>query len=370
MKKQILFIYGPLGGGGAERVLIDVLCNFNYELYEVDLCVISPGGVLWDEIPQQVHVIPLWIAYTLYYKFALRLSNWLGIDYLFKRTLRKKITKHYDAEFSFLEGMPLKLHAMVETQTMKYTWVHCDLEEFPYEVSQFRKGEEIKAYNKMDAVFCVSEDTRQAFMRRFPGCTAQVKVIYNSIDYDKIIKMGKAFKVENDKFTIVILGRLTPQKKIDRVLRLSRRFKDEGIDVRFNILGDGELKKELLKQRKELDVENEVKFLGFQKNPFPYVKAADLLFCCSGFEGFCLVICEAMCLRVPVVSTKTSGPMEILGDNEYGILCEHNDESIYQAVASMVKDRRFLSHYQLQAIKKAQSFDARETINEIEKLIC
>ncbi len=58
-KKRILFIDGPLGGGGAERVLIDVLRNIDYERFEVDLAVICRGGALMDEVPPQVRVIEL-----------------------------------------------------------------------------------------------------------------------------------------------------------------------------------------------------------------------------------------------------------------------------------------------------------------------
>lgn len=369
MKKRILFIYGPLGGGGAERVLIDVLRNFNFELYDVDLCVMLPGGVLWDEIPEQINIIKLWNAYTLYYKIALRLSNWLGIDYLFKRTLRKKIKSDYDVEISFLEGMPLKLHAMLSSESKKYTWVHCDLEKVPYEANQFRKGEEIVAYNTMDAVICVSDNARQAFKRRFMECIKPIYVIHNPIDYNKIIKLSNEYNVVKNKFTIITVGRLTRSKRIDRLLRLCRRFKNENIDVKFQIVGDGELKSELLRQRKRFGLENESEFLGFKKNPFPYVKAADLMVSCSDYEGFSLVICEAMSLGVPVVATKTAGPSEILGDNEFGVLCEHDDNSIYEAIVSMVKNKDKLAHYKQQALKKASSFSVEDTIKEIEKLM-
>lgn len=62
----------------------------------------------------------------------------------------------------------------------------------------------------------------------------------------------------------------------------------------------------------DLGVEDMVQIIGFKRNPFPYVKSADMMFCCSGYEGFCLAICEAMVLGIPVVSTKTSGPIEII----------------------------------------------------------
>lgn len=368
MKKQILFIYGPLGGGGAERVLIDILRNFNYFDYDVDLCLIVATGILLPEVPNQVRIIPLWDRYTLYYKLAYRLSNWFAWNYLFKRILRQRLIKKYDVEISFLEGMPLKLHAMMDTKAIKVTWVHCDLFQFPYEAKQFRKGEELSAYNKMNKIVCVSADALTAFNKRFSACTSSRIVIYNPIDKQKIISMASAFPVKKEKFTIATMGRLTSPKRMDRILRLACSFKKEGLDVKFQIIGDGELKDALLLQRKKLDVEDMVEFLGFKHNPFPYIKRADLMFCCSGFEGFCLVICEAMCLGVPVVSTRTAGPIEILGENEYGILTDHDDESIYQNVRLLVLDNVLRKEYKERALKRAELFNVKDTLNRIYRL--
>lgn len=369
MKKKILFIYGQLNGGGAERVLLDILHNIDYSQYEVDLCQIVAGGTLIDEVPAVVKIIPLWRGYTLGYKIAIRLSNKWGNNYLFKRKLKKKLTKQYDMEISFLEGFPLKIHAMMNTTSKKISWVHCDLFRFPYEADQFRSGEELTAYNKMDKIVCVSKDAKEAFKKRFPTCISDVVVIYNPIDSKKIEKLSKAFKPKRkEKFTIITSGRLTSSKKMDRVLRVAKRFKEEHIDVKFQILGDGELKGELLNLRQQLEVEDMVDFLGYQKNPFPYIKQADLMFCCSGYEGFCLVICEAMCLGVPVVCTKTSGPIEILENNKYGLLCEHDDESMFKAVKKMVLDEKLRTDYRCEGRKKIMQFEPSMIVSQIENL--
>lgn len=368
--KKILFIYGQLNGGGAERVLLDILHNIDYTRNEVDLCQIIGGGTLIDEVPKEVNIIPLWNDYTHSYKLAVRLSNVLGCDYLFKRVLKKKITKSYDLEISFLEGFPLKIHAMMDTTAKKVTWVHLDLLRFPYTDSQFREGEQLAAYNKMDTVVCVANDTKKAFEQRFPTCTSKVVVIYNPIDRKKIIRLSEVFMLDKgEAFTVITSGRLTLQKKMDRVLRVAKRFKEEQINVRFQVIGDGELKQELLEIRKQLDVEDMVEFLGFQKNPFPYIKQADMMFCCSGYEGFCLVICEAMCLGVPVVSTKTSGPIEILDNSQYGLLCEHDDDSMFEAVKRMILDSELRSYYRAQGLKRILDFSPENIIRSIENLL-
>lgn len=141
-------------------------------------------------------------------------------------------------------------------------------------------------------------------------------------------------------------------------------------DIRFQIIGDGELRDELLALRKKLDVENIVEIIGFHRNPFPYVKAADMMLCCSGYEGFCLVICEAMVLGVPVISTRTGGPIEILKENcEYGLLVEHDDDSIYEAVKRMIDDDELRLHYRQKAMERASSLGVKQTMESIYNLL-
>lgn len=370
MRTKLLFIYGPLGGGGAERVLIDLLSNLDYSRYEVDLCLMVNGGILLPEVPGQVNIIPLWEHYDLYYKIAFRSSVWFRNNFLFKRRLKKKLTKKYDVEISFLEGMPLKLHALMNTNAKKITWVHCDLFTFHYTKHLFRNGEELESYNKMDTVVCVSKDALIAFEKRFPNCTSNKKVIHNPIDTQKILSMSELIPIEKkDKFTIVTVGRLTSPKKMDRVIRLASRLKQEGVDVNFQIVGDGELKNELLSLRKELDVEDSVQFTGFVKNPFPYIKNADLMLLSSAFEGFGLVVCEAMCLGVPVVSTKTAGPTEIIDDNKYGLLSGQDDEAIYQAVVTMMDNKSLRDEYKRAGKDRVELYSVRNMLEKVNDLI-
>ena len=370
MKSKLLFIYGPLGGGGAERVLIDLLSNLDQEKYDIDLCLMTREGILLPEVPSHVNIISLWPTYTKYYKLAFRLSKWGITDYLFKRVLTNKLGSKYDVEISFLEGMPLKLHALMNTTAKKITWVHCDLYNFHYTNNQFKKGEELKAYSKMDNIVCVSNDALIAFNKRFPTCDTPQEVIYNPVDIDKIQRLSTTFMpTTKDKFTIVTVGRLTMPKKMDRILRLATRLKNEDIRCHFQIIGDGELKTDLQELANELQVEDCVGFLGFVKNPYPYIKNADLMVVSSGFEGFGLVVCEAMCLGTPVVSTKTAGPVEIIDHDTYGLLCEHDDEAIYQVVKKMIQDRSLRNYYQEMGNKRASDFDVAKAITCFDQMI-
>ena len=146
-------------------------------------------------------------------------------------------------------------------------------------------------------------------------------------------------------------------------------MKNEQKQVQFKIVGDGELKEELMALRKELGVEDMVEFTGFTGNPFLHIKNADMMLLSSAFEGFGLVVCEAMCLGVPVVSTKTAGPTEIIDNNKFGLLCGHDDEAIYQAVKQMMESQELRRKYRELGLKRAKHFDVSRTVKGFEKLV-
>ncbi len=89
---------------------------------------------------------------------------------------------------------------------------------FNIQIINLGAGEQLAAYNAMDTVVCVAQDTERAFRERFPMCTAQTKVIYNPIDIAKVERMGAEEIIKNDRFTIVMTGRLTPPKQKYNVL--------------------------------------------------------------------------------------------------------------------------------------------------------
>ncbi len=370
MKTKLLFLYGPLGGGGAERVLLDLLNNLDYTKYEVDLCLFVNQGILLPEVPKEVTIISLWDSYSNYFKVAYRMSVFFGNNYLFKRVLREKITKKYDVEISFLEGIPLKLHALMNTNAKKITWVHADLYNYCYTDQQFATNEQLAAYHKMDAIVCVSNFTLKMFEQKFSGLQEKLELIYNPVDLIKVGRLSVDFQVEKKSgFNIVSVGRLTDQKRFDRLLRVVSRLRREKYDIRVQILGDGELRDDLNSLCKELELDDVVEFAGFVNNPYPYIKNADLMLVPSASEGFGLVVVEAMALGIPVVSTKTAGPIEIIDNNTYGLLCEHDDESIYQSVKKLMEDERLREHYKEQGLIRSKDFNVKRTVQAFDDLI-
>lgn len=367
MKKKLLFIIISLDGGGAEKVLIDILRNFDYSKYTIDLCLISRGGVYISEVPSHVKIIPLFHNDEgLIAKIEHRIYRHFRFTLLESFRIRRKVARNYDSIISFLEGEPLKYHSYITSRASKnITWVHSDLLE-NYKTVGFSLStkHEVNAYKKMDEIIFVSNDAMNQFKQRFTLNVNQ-RVVYNIIDKKAIIETSNIEIVEKKKFTVCTIGRLCEQKAFDRFIRVAKMAKNEGYDFDFWILGEGSLKEELMRLRDDLGLHKNVHFLGFKKPSYAWLKQADIFVCTSIAEGFSLVVCEALCLGKPIVATKCTGPIEILDQNKYGILTEHDDESIFQGIKMLVENVDLLKQYQKMAIERANIFNVQKTMQEI-----
>jgi glycosyltransferase involved in cell wall biosynthesis len=342
MKRKILFIIGSLA-----------------------------GGVYQQDIPPQVNIIPLYENKKNRFvsKLEHRIYRHFRISYFESARIKRKVADKYNAIISFLEGEPLKFHSYISSRGIKnITWVHIDLLEHYNTVGYvLSKKHELMAYEKMDEIVFVSKDAMKQFKRRF-NLQAKHTVIYNPINQSEIIKQSINNDIKKEKFTICTIGRLCEQKAFDRFIRVAKMIKDAGIDCSYWIIGEGPLKSELQHQCDALNMSNDIHFLGFQKPPYPWLKKADIFLSTSIAEGYPLVLCEALCLGIPIVATKCTGPIELLEDNVYGILTDQTDESIYTGLKKLIDDKELLNHYKEMSVKRSSIFNVNRTMDEIYSL--
>ncbi|WP_289004873.1 glycosyltransferase [uncultured Parabacteroides sp.] len=370
MKKNILFIACNLGEGGAEKVLVNILRNFDYRRYRVDLLLIYEKGIRFKDIPNEVNVL----SGSFYFRaMLLRLAKLLKRICTMVHIQTGLVLFGYDKYnviISFLEGHPLLYHDCIlkRKDCVQISWVHTDLFSDRWTAFLFDSLEnEKECYCQMDRIICVSNDAKKSFQSLFGISDERLKVIYNPINVSEIRHMSEAFEVKKEKFTIGYVGRL--DKRADRLIRIARMFVESGYDIDFWFLGNGGYKTEMELLSREYQVERYCKFWGYQDNPYPYMKMQDIYVSVSDVEGFSLTACESLCLGCAVVSTRTCGPTELLDNNKYGILVDFDDESIYQALKKLVDDRELLHYYQLKALERSRMFDIKRTMNDIYSVI-
>ena len=148
---------------------------------------------------------------------------------------------------------------------------------------------------------------------------------------------------ENERFSIVSVGRLAEQKGYQYLIEAIALVKDQIRNIKVYILGEGEDKNELLTQRDSLGLSNQIEFLGLvpQDQVPAILTKCDLFVLASLWEGLPTVVLEAMAVKVPVIATEIPGTNELVQDGITGWLVPPKDpKSLAQAIFNASTDPR------------------------------
>ncbi len=143
-------------------------------------------------------------------------------------------------------------------------------------------------------------------------------------------KINSIFQKKNIK--LISVGRVTDQKDFITILKALNIVKKSNVEL--VIIGKGEKEIEIKRYIELNNLNKKVRLLGYKKNPFPYIKQADLFLLSSKFEGLPNVLIEALCLKKFIISTDCpTGPKEILHHGRFGELVKIGD---YKKIAKLI----------------------------------
>lgn len=243
-------------------------------------------------------------------------------------------------------------------------------------------------YNRADMIIAVSEGVKQELVQEFHINPDIVKVIYNPNDITKIESLATE-SVDNEWFNgmnpiIINIGRLTEAKGQWHLIRAFAKVR-KSVECRLVIAGVGNLKPDLDKLVDELDLNDDIKFLGWVDNPYKYISKSSLFVSSSLWEALPYSLVEALACGCPIISTDCKyGPREILGDGRYGLLIPEMDNILYSASAPLTKEEELLAQkiveligndtlrekYRSLGMIRARDFDWRRSIEKYEKTLC
>lgn len=353
MIKILFFVDTGLTGGGAERVLCNLANALDPERFQVTVMTLWPQ----DSAPYLKPHVAYRSAYPTKNAFTQNLYRLEAAT----GTAWRRLGSGYDLEIAYLEAGPTKVLASSRSGTKKLAWVHSDLRLRPDSAAFTEKS--AGWYPQFDRVVCVSENVRESFAALY-GQTPPTAVLYNINDETEIREKADAFAPEHSGLpTLCALGRLSPEKGFDLLIPVCARLKEDGIPFRLQILGDGPERSALEAQIREHQLEEQVQLLGFRDNPYPYIKAADLIVCSSRYEGFSTVITESLILGRPVITTPCAGMVELLGDSEYGMITD----DLYQGLKQMLTRPGLLAHYESQAALRGRDFQKENLVRKTEE---
>ncbi|MBM7833065.1 glycosyltransferase [Clostridium sardiniense] len=364
-KKKILIVQETLEGGGAEKVLIDILNNIEYSKYDVDLLLIKNTGVYIEQINKNVNKKYIYNKSKILIldKIKDKIFKKIIVKYFCNFIIKNKIDSNYYAEIAFLEGPSSQVVSKIKSNSVKKIgWVHTDLRR----LRRIKMKEEKTIYNQFDKIICVSNEVRNALISLYPFTEDKSTVIYNLIDIEKIKKRAKEkIEFKFDGKNIVSVGRLIESKRFDLIIRAHKEVIDRGISHNLIILGEGPLKHDLMELTKNLGVGDSVKFLGFVKNPYPYIAKSDIYIMASDYEGLPLVICEALALNRVIISTDCTGPSELL-NNGAGILVKCGEyKEISENIIRVFEDHTLYKSYISKTIEPIKLFESNYIMKKI-----
>lgn len=375
-KIRILFAIGSLGGGGAERVLLDQLARLDRAKYTPLLYLVSHSGSLLTELPDDVPVFAFDLRNTA--------SRWNWPGRMHRRLVADlaRVMREQQVDLVFDHTFHMTLiagPAAAQTKIRRISLIVCDPEhDFTNNERRFRffKKQLLKqAYQTAEAVVAVSDGVRQASIVYYNLKPATVQTIYNPIDLERIegLYAQGDLQLEPDKFHIVSCGRLHPQKGFVYLIQAAEKliYQHGLTDLRFHILGEGPDRAELTQLIQQKRLSDYVFLEGFQSNPFPYYREAQLFCLPSLYEGFGLVLAEAMACRIPVLATDCpSGPAEILDDGKLGCLVPAgNSQALADQIADAVSDGETWRALVPAARKRVETlFDTAAVMQKLETL--
>lgn len=358
---KILFFIPDLSGGGAEKVLCNLVNNLDLSKFDITVQTVK--------YYEPTNYLKAGIHYKSIFHCRSRIAEkilnlWYRFCTEIKLTYPLYIKDDYDIEVAYLEcGATKVMAASKNIKAVKLAWVHCDVK---------KKGltaESVgKYYTKFDKVVCVSKEAKKSFDEAF-GQLVGSTVLYNVIDESDIFAKANSvcdIQWDSDVIHLLTVGRLNYEKGFDRLIEVGKMLKDKGYHFKIHLVGDGIEKEKLQYQVKESKLSAYVQFEGYLENPYPYMKQADIIVIPSRTEALSTVAIEALVLGKPVVTTPCAGMNELFGCSEYGIVTEDSTEGLYLGISKLMDSSELQNKYALLAMDRGKMFMKKSVISDTE----
>ena len=368
-KKRIFISMHYLELGGAEISLIGLLQALDYSKYDVDLFLHRHQGELMHFIPKEVNLLPEITAYACIespMKEALlkgqcgvawgRLkAKWRAKRYQPKdaslpqnaifQYIAQEVESYlpsleqygnYDLAISFLQPHNYVLSKVRAKK--RACWIHTD-----YTKVEFDTESELPVWSAYNYVVSVSPDVTRTFLQIFPSLKDKIVEIENILSSEFVRKRAEETNVTNEmpkqkgRVNLLSVGRYTDAKNYDNVPDICRRVREQGIDLRWYIVGYGD--EALIRQKiHEAGMEDYVILLGKRTNPYPYMKACDIYAQPSRYEGKSVTVREAQMLCKPVVITNYATAKSQIQDRVDGVIVPMDNEGCAKGIVDFIRN--------------------------------
>jgi glycosyltransferase involved in cell wall biosynthesis len=356
--KKIAIFIQSLAIGGSERMALNLAKGLIQYDMQVDLLLANNSGALLSEVPPQVNIIDLKGKRVLWSLFPL-------VRYL--RSQRPDLLYGIETHANLIAIWAVGL-ARIHTPLVisQHTTMSASLAAEPSFRDNMVKKLGHSFFPYANAVICVSQGVANDFVETTGMPRQKTHIVYNpvvspSLEQKARQSISHAWFVPDGPAVILAVGRLTAAKDYPTLLR-AFSIVGQKLPVRLLILGDGKERAHLESMARQLGLTENVQMPGFVENPLAYMARARLLVLSSKWEGFGIVLVEALACGTPVVSTDCkSGPREILGNGRFGRLVPVGDSD---ALAAAILETLQTTPDRALLRRRAEDFTVEKSVKE------
>lgn len=362
MEKVDFFIQN-LEGGGAERVILNIINNLNRDKFISRLILIENKGIYLKNLNKNLEKVT----------FKNKVKN-RKLNYIFS-FIRSMIFLKKEKRIIFTQYHPGKLLSFFIPIFFKKRKIIYRETSIPQKINQVSRNE-IKILDKLfykygiinfSTVIAQSNYMKKKLLELNPKLKDKIFVINNFIDFNFITKKIKEIELIKNKnnngkyLKLIAIGRLSKEKGFDILINSLSKI---DIDFKLQILGNGPEKNYLNKLIKEKKLENKIFLRGFKENPFVELINSDFLISSSIFEGFPNVVLEANACGIPVISNYYQGAIEEIIENGInGKILDINNVNLLKEALKKKYNKKLI-------IKKIRmKYDKSKIIKKYEELL-
>ncbi|MCD9544488.1 glycosyltransferase [Photobacterium carnosum] len=314
---KILLVITGLGMGGAENLVVNLADKYVDQGHEV-VITYAFGDAIVTPKNENIKLVCLGVSHY---------SDFLSA--YFKLT---KLVKEFKPDIIHSHMIHANLLSRLVRLTTKVPRLVCTahsineggrLRMFAYRITD----------NLADISTNVSQEAANKFIQLGAVPAKKMRTVLNGIDTntfmfstEKRIKYRKRFGLNDKDKLIVAVGSLNLPKDYPNLLNAVSIIVANNLNVKVKIVGDGPLKDKLLQLVDELNLTDVVEFIGINRDIPGIMSASDLFVLSSSFEGFGLVVAEAMSCERPVVATDCGGVKEVVGNVGKLVAPENSDD--------------------------------------------
>lgn len=355
--KKILIVNNNMKVGGVQKSLYNLLWALEGQ-YDVTLCLFRATGAYLSQLPKSVRVMECRGAvrylsmsqgecagiHKLLRGGLAFLCRVVGRDRVMKLLFagQKKVPGEYDCAVAFLHNGNIRSFyggvqefVLKKTRAKKKTaFLHCDYGSCG--ADHPRNNRILKGFDRIAAC---SEGCRRSFAAVMPELEEKCVTVPNFHRFDEIMALAHREPVSYEKGWIhgICVARLAHEKGIERAIYATAAAREAGFAMKLHLVGGGGMEPRLKELTRELQLQDRVVFHGEQTNPYRYMAGADLFLLTSYHEAAPMVIDEAVCLGLPVLTVKTTSSHEMVTLRQAGWVCHNDQAALNEALLDILR---------------------------------